>query len=298
MIKLIAFDLDNTLYDWVSYFVPAFDAMVDALLRDPDLDEARLLADLKAIHQTYRTTEYAFALSEVDALNGLEASLSAGADEHPAITTFRHEAQHRLRTYDGVESTLRRLKDEDRVLVAYTDAMATYADDRLEQLGLAELFDELVATEDHPVPETATDFLSYLPTARFAQRAIARHTPVGHSERKPSPDPLARVLSSHSVDPDEALYVGDSLSRDIAMAQALRVHDVYAEYGHDYDPALWERLVTVTHWTPEDVARDRALAAQRATPTWTIHRFPEILGVIHAVESAPRQPGPRRCERV
>ena len=28
MIKLVVTDLDNTLYDWVGYYVPALDAMI------------------------------------------------------------------------------------------------------------------------------------------------------------------------------------------------------------------------------------------------------------------------------
>ena len=146
MLKVAVFDLDNTLYDWVSYFVPAFDAMVGALVREHNIEEAQLLASLQRVHQAQGTTEYAFALSELDVLHEIEEWASADAPTHPAIEAFQAEAAHRLRAYEGVVDVLGTLHEEGRTLVAYTDAMATYADIRLDQFGLARFFDELVAT--------------------------------------------------------------------------------------------------------------------------------------------------------
>jgi phosphoglycolate phosphatase-like HAD superfamily hydrolase len=288
MVKLTVFDLDNTLYDWVSYFVPSFRAMVEVLVREQGADEAELLAALRRVHQAQGTTEYAFALSELDVLHGIEESANAGGEQrHPAIAAFRQEAERRLRAYDDVPEVLHGLRREGRVLVAYTDAMATYADSRLEQLGLAEYFDELVATEDHAIPDAVSDFLSWLPPARFRERAVARHTPVGRNERKPSPTPLLRLLDEHNVRPHDVAFVGDSLTRDVAMAQRAGVHDIYAAYGRSYESELWEKLVAVTHWTEEDVAREQELAAHRARPTNVIARFAQLPAVLAQLDRAP-----------
>lgn len=287
MIKLAVFDLDNTLYDWVSYFVPAFGAMVDVLVREQGADEAKLLENLQRVHQAQGTTEYAFALSELDVFHGIEESATAnGERNHPAIAAFRREAARRLRAYDHVPEVLEALRREDRVLVAYTDAMATYADSRLEQLGLADYFDELVATEDHAIPGAVSEFLSWLPPARFRQRAVPRHTSLGRDERKPCPAPLQRLVDEHHVEAHEVVFVGDSLTRDIPLAQNAGVHDVYAAYGRSYDAALWERLVAVTHWTQEDVAREQELAAHRAQPASVINAFDELPGVLAQLDHA------------
>lgn len=277
MVELVVFDLDNTLYDWVSYFVPAFRAMVDVLVLEHGADEQQLLRSLQRVHQAQGTTEYAFALSEIDVLHEIEESASAtGLQSHPAITAFRREAARRLRAYDSVPQVLGELRNQSRTLVAYTDAMATYADSRLEQLGLAGYFAELVATKDHPVPEAVSDFLSWLPPARFGERAVLRHRPIGADERKPCPAPLRRLLEEHDLEPHEAVFIGDSLTRDIALAQRAGVHDVHAAYGRSYDPSLWDQLVAVTHWTEEDVARERELSANRAQPNSVIRRFDEL----------------------
>jgi FMN phosphatase YigB (HAD superfamily) len=107
VVKLTVFDLDNTLYDWVSYFVPAFGAMVQVLVNEHGADEAELLASLQRVHQAQGTTEYAFALSELDLLHGIEESATAnGERSHPAIAAFRREADRRLRAYDDVPRSL------------------------------------------------------------------------------------------------------------------------------------------------------------------------------------------------
>lgn len=291
MVKLVAFDLDNTLYDWVSYFVPAFGAMVDVLVREHGADETELLAGLQRVHLAQGTTEYAFALAELDILHGIEKSAAESREgSHPAIDAFKQEAAQRLQAYEEVPEVLATLRREGRVLVAYTDAMATYADSRLEQLGLAGYFDELVATEDHVIPDAESDFLSWLPSDRFRHRAVPYHRSLGRDERKPCPAPFKRLLGEHRVAPHEAAFVGDSLTRDIPLAQAAGVHDLHAAYGRSYDAALWERLVAVTHWTPEDVAREKELAANRARPTSVINSFGELPAALARLDHAPNAP--------
>lgn len=62
--------------------------------------------------------------------------------------------------------------------------------------------------------------------------------------------------------PSETLYVGDSISRDIGMAKEAGAWTAWAEYGTHYDPADWNRLVRITHWSREDVERAQAAKEQ------------------------------------
>jgi hypothetical protein len=50
---LLITDLDNTLYDWVSFFTPSFKGMVDELIALLDVREETLLDEFKAVHQHY-----------------------------------------------------------------------------------------------------------------------------------------------------------------------------------------------------------------------------------------------------
>jgi phosphoglycolate phosphatase len=285
MIKLVVLDLDNTLYDWVGYYVPAFEAMVSELQREHGVERERLLDDFRRVHQSHGTSEYAFVLTELDVLRDVETLAATDAGVHPAIAAFRKKAGETLRLYDGVRDTLVRFRSQERGIVAYTDAMMAYADLRLEQLDVADLFDELVATRDHPVPQSADDQVSYFAPARFGAPTIARHSALDLAARKPDPAGLIALMRRWGVSPDETIYVGDSLSRDVAMAQAANVHDVHAAYGQSYTPDLWDRLVRVTHWTPEDVARERRLAQDPIPPTHAITSFPELIAVVETLES-------------
>src|SRR6202035_246169 len=86
--------------------------------------------------------------------------------------------------------------------------------------------------------------------------------------------------------PDETLYVGDSLRKDVYMAQQAGVHAVLAEYGQFYDPENYRKLVEITHWTDDDVQQEAALRRVSFDQSFfRISRFAEVLGVIREIES-------------
>jgi phosphoserine phosphatase len=76
--KLLVCDLDNTLYDWIGYFVPSFYAMMDAVVAITNCDREQLLDDFRAVHQKYADAEHPFALLETETVKRLYPS---GHDE-------------------------------------------------------------------------------------------------------------------------------------------------------------------------------------------------------------------------
>ncbi len=61
MIKLVITDLDDTLYSWIVFFVPAFYDMVQELSNILKVPEDELLKQYKAAHQEFGSVEYPFA---------------------------------------------------------------------------------------------------------------------------------------------------------------------------------------------------------------------------------------------
>src|SRR4051812_28865991 len=117
MIKLLICDLDNTLYDWVGSFVPAFDAMVEELAETSGVSQADLTESFRRVHQRHGTSEYALAVAELDVLAEADAQLALGErlQKHStALSAFRARRRQGLRLYPDVERTLRRLKDEGK----------------------------------------------------------------------------------------------------------------------------------------------------------------------------------------
>jgi phosphoglycolate phosphatase len=54
--------------------------------------------------------------------------------------------------------------------------------------------------------------------------------------KKPNPRLLADICSREGFKPSDAIYIGDSLVKDISMANDAGVDSVYAEYGRQHDP--------------------------------------------------------------
>ena len=65
MIKLVITDLDDTLYSWIGFFIPAFYDMVQELSLLINVPQEKLLEEYKAIHQEVGSVEYPFATSHL-----------------------------------------------------------------------------------------------------------------------------------------------------------------------------------------------------------------------------------------
>src|SRR5262249_17389535 len=63
-ICLLVTDLDNALYDWVTFFSRAFYDMVGLAASILGVSEDLLLDELQEVHRNRRDTEYPFALLE------------------------------------------------------------------------------------------------------------------------------------------------------------------------------------------------------------------------------------------
>jgi phosphoglycolate phosphatase-like HAD superfamily hydrolase len=252
-IQLVITDLDNTLYDWYSSFVPAFYAMVKEAARVMGADESELLDDLQAVHRRHGNSEHPFALIETRRIARTFPGLSKQEILErldPAFHAFNRLRKENLKLYEGVRETLEQLSHLRVPVVAYTDARIINSLTRLRKLGIRSLFARLyapaVVIELEDQSELLDDFVRLLPA----------------SDRKPNPRTLADICAETDTPCASALYIGDSLVRDIYMARLAGVCSAWARYGARYDRALWQQLTRVTHWTDEDVAREQELRQQ------------------------------------
>jgi phosphoglycolate phosphatase len=85
-------------------------------------------------------------------------------------------------------------------------------------------------------------------------------------------------LRELGISASETVYVGDSLMKDVAMAQDADVVDVLAQYGAVKDRNAYRLLQQVSHWTEDDVRRESQINDRRnIAPSYTLHnRFDEI----------------------
>jgi phosphoglycolate phosphatase len=283
-VRLLITDLDNTLYDWVTYFSTAFEGFAQSLACELGVPFDDLLEEFKAVHQRYGNSEQPFAFAELPSVMRLNrgASRRQICDRYaPALDEFNRLRKLHLRLYPGVDHGLAALKGAGITIVGHTEALPENAYYRLLFLGIRDCFKKLYALEGeiapHPYEERE---VYYRPPPGYLER-------VPRIERKPNPRLLLDICSRLQVLPEQALYVGDSLTRDVAMARSANVRAIWARYGTVYDKRLWSLLVRVTHWSSADVAREaelRRLSAE-VQPDFTANSFEDVVGYVLGAKS-------------
>lgn len=265
-------DFDNTLYDWFHMWHQSFTAMLREIARISDIPEKELLPEIRAIHQQYGTSEYAFLIEKMPSLQRLYPAASLNEIFDPAIHAYRSARKANLKLYDGVRDTLVELRAKGVLIVLYTDSLAFYTSDRVRRLELDALIDFLFSPPDHEIPESVTSH-----TEREGYRlSHAKHLYLPEGVIKPNPEVLLDIVRDIGRAKDECVYLGDSKMKDIAMAQDAGILDVHAKYGVVQDHPGYPLLRDVSHWTDADVKREKETADRVVKPTYTINKFSEI----------------------
>lgn len=280
--RLLITDLDNTLWDWFESWYQSFSALLDQLVDLSGVDRKTLENEIKSIHQSRGTTEYSNLVREVPSLIKF-----AGEEDPMQIFNAALHAQNSRRKasielYPGVKEALERLKREGVQIVAYTESGAFWTEWRIRNTGLDGVIDVLYSSEDHDL--AAGVDTSDLRTGHYDNSDYGlqktRHSRIPVGVLKPNAAILKSILEENKAAPDEAVYIGDSLMKDIIMAQDAGVLDAHAEYGVVQNKGEYNLLRQVTHWTDEDVERERKIAASAevVVPTVTCRSsFVEVL---------------------
>ncbi len=288
-VRLLICDLDNTLYDWVGFFVPAFYAMIDEAVQILGCDRDVLLDDMRAVHQKYHDTEHPFALLETATVNNILSGLSDEERKRildPALKAFNSVRKKSLRLYPGVEESLSTLASRGVTLVAHTESRFFAVAYRMRTLGLTKYFSRVYCRQrpEHSLVahHRATAFIDNFPDENVVE--LSMH------QRKPDPSVLAEIQRDIGVSASDCAYVGDSLTRDVLMAKTAGVYAIWAKYGTNHDPAMYEKLVRVSQWTPEEVARESNLKNRAATirPDLVIENTFDELLTYCAPQAVPR----------
>jgi phosphoglycolate phosphatase len=277
-IQLLVTDVDNTLYDWVAMWYASFSVLLKSVVEISGLPQSVLENEVRSIHQRVGTSEYSFLLQDMTILAEVHHTTNYLPLYQPAIDSFRAAREEAMQLYPGVADTLGALKAKGVGIVAYTESGAYYTALRFRNLHLDGLIDALYSPQDHAIPASAdlSAIRQYPDEFYELQFTKHRHTPPGHF--KPEPDVLSSIVSDYGLDVSSVCYVGDSLLKDVAMAQSLSVHDAFAAYGVAQSQEGYELLRRVSHWSDEDVERERKLLAKPpVTPSVSLTKFSDLL---------------------
>ena len=287
-VRLLVTDLDNTLWDWFQAWHASFSAMLAKLVELSGVPQDRLESEIRAVHQARATSEYSFLLNELPSLQGGDGGPDALTKYDEAIHVLNAERKRCTRLYPGVLETLTAIRARGVHVVAYTESLAYSTEWRIKHTGLDGVIDVLYSAPDHDRP-VGVDIseIRRRPPEEYGLK-VTRHEQVERGILKPNENILRTILKRAACDPHAAVYVGDSLMKDVAMAQAVGVHDVYAAYGVSQSRPEYELLQRVSHWPEVDVEREKALMRRAdVVPTRVLTtRFAELLDMFEFKGSA------------
>ena len=189
-IKVIIFDMDNTLLDFVNAKLLSLKAVVEFLDRD---DDSELL-------QYFLNDE--IDVENLDCIARYLKDRNIYSDEtfKRCCKIYSEVKLKSINIYPGVIETLQTLIARGLILAVVTDAFMNNAKARLIKTGLLDYFDLVVSA----------DLVN---------------------SKKPAPDSIIYTINKLGVTTSEAIFVGDSLRRDIALGNDLGLTTVYAKYG-------------------------------------------------------------------
>ena len=276
-IRLLVCDLDNTLYNWVSYFVPSFYSLAQKASEIIQCDIEQLLDDFRSVHQTHHDSEHPFALLETRTV--LETYKGKSRNEiaeilDPAFHIFNKTRKKTSTSYAEVPSTLKYLMSNNIKIVAHTESKLHAVMDRLRRLELEQYFSSIYCREradsKHPDSEAAKRFMTSFPLDKVIE--LKKH------QVKPDPAVLLAICKHEETPPDKTAYIGDSMARDILMAKNAKVYAIWAKYGAAIDMEQYKKLVRISHWTSEDVQREIYLKeqAKEIKPDLTVDCFSDL----------------------
>jgi len=275
---LIITDLDNTLYDWVTFYAKSFEAMINELSSLLDFDLESLYKEFKMVHQKYGNSERSYSIFDISSV--LEATSSMDKEGKlsylkESLDAFNMSRDKYLTLYENVYTTLEKLKNDGHTIVAHTEAMDVNALDRLEKLGVLDFFTRVYATSSENVRHP-------LKTDELLIKYHSKIVSLSGSVKKSSVESINLVLTTENFLSSEAIYIGDSLIKDIAIANKACVTSVFASYGKVYNKELWDILVKITHWTNEDVEREEAIKLMftDTEPAYSIKDFSELIQIV------------------
>lgn len=285
-VSLLVTDLDNTLWDWFEAWHASFSALLYGVSRLSGVPIDTLETETRVVHQLRGTSEYSYLLNELPSLLAITPDpMTTYDDAVHAQNAFRKRV---TRLYPGVLGALHALRAKNIPIVGYTESPAFWTEWRIRTLSLDGLLTALYSPLDHGLPDGVSfDALRTLPPEEYGlKKTEHRHIPSG--VEKPSPEILRNIIDDFHGATSTTLYVGDSLIKDVAMAQDVGVLDAHAAYGAAQHEPGYDLLRRVTHWTDATVQRERD-AAEKAgivTPTYTLaHRFDEALALFQFVEA-------------
>ena len=253
--------------------------MLDGIVEISGIPKSILIPEIKMVHEKHGTSEYSFLIDELPSLKPILKGRSATNVFARPINNYRRKRREYLKLYPTVAETLLKIKGGGACIVGYTESMQFYSSYRVRRLGLDGVLDYMFCPDDHVLPEglSPEDVRRYPVEHYTLKYTRQKFTP--KNSKKPDKEVLSTIITDLGLKKSDCVYIGDSPTKDIAMALDSGVDDVWAMYGQSQGLPEYELLRAVTHWTAQEVEMEKGFLENRPVhPTYTLEAtFSELL---------------------
>jgi phosphoglycolate phosphatase len=280
--SLLITDLDNTLYDFVSYYEAGLSAIVTHLTEQLNLDAEEAICRLREVFKRRGTIEYSFAIEEIEEVQRLDDPQRMEFVRQ-VVTSFWTNATRSLQPYETVCDTLRHLYKHDIAVIAYTDAPIHEAMRRLHHIGCDKYVSGIVAQRGiRRGNKRSILLLNELPGHTRPSRKSSLVWRTSPQEKKPNLLVYERISAQLGFRPQEIAVIGDSVSRDLLPALELGLTGIWARYGRrDHTKeGLLKSLVP-------DVLPEARPTQDAPSTVPTVDRFQEVLDYLPVQQLLP-----------
>ena len=243
--KLIVLDIDNTVFNWVEYYVACMNALLKKVSKVTGIPLDTLYLEARHIFEMEGSIEYPFLIQEMPSViehYGSEIDRMLREAVEPGRQAFNSEAKNTLVPYPLVKETMQTIKQRwpKIPVIALTDAPRYVAMWKLNKLGLLPYFDAVYGLSDPRIPTDTVSqrvkvdpeiLMKHLQKTSFDFTGRIRILPEDYE--KPGTKGLKTVLMDFEMESHlgDVLWVGDNLRKDVGLGRRLGVHTGWAKYG-------------------------------------------------------------------
>lgn len=255
-IRIIGWDGDNTLWDWLGYAVPAYEAMSEAIAELAGKTVEETVAAMKSFYTSVGSIEN----------EGLVQGLHAAGffdnvrdfDEAEAIRiaseAFVRVQRENLALYPGIAETIDEINGMGLQQILVSDAPIHKARARLQDVGLLDKISLTFGMPSAKVPRLPRSPRSRPPV--HPDMVLDREKPYSSSQ-------LATALAMTQEELAKQLaFIGDSEPKDMGYARRIGCVGIHSLWGMA-KPELVERILK---FAPTNVAKRHMQVAEKTGP--------------------------------
>ncbi|MGV9173857.1 MAG: TIGR02253 family HAD-type hydrolase [Promethearchaeia archaeon] len=210
-IKLVAFDLDDCLFDSTGLSerarIAGIDAMIDLGLEIERNKAVKIIKEIVKEYGSNSSKHYNYFLRRYNRLEH-EKEIIPYSQQFKyiaaAVMAYHREKIDSIHVFDDVIPCLTRLKNSEVKTAIITDGRPIKQYEKILRLQIDELIDLIVVSDEIGV-------------------------------RKPNPKLFSHCLKKFDVTGNETIYIGDRIDKDIIPALLNNIYSIYIHRGGKYD---------------------------------------------------------------